>query len=107
MTEKPFQVASYRRRAKFCSDQWSSGRLYQPSLEFTEMQRLRPRLLTCFYCGRRSDTRFDGVTRQFLGFEVVDVIRQPTPSDITVELGELGKLESDLKIYSNAKTDTS
>lgn len=27
-------------------------------------------------------------TRQHLGFEIVDVIRQPTPNDVTVELGE-------------------
>lgn len=34
------------------------------------------------------DTKSDGVTRQFLGFEIVDVSRQPTPSDVTVDLGE-------------------
>ncbi len=27
-------------------------------------------------------------TRQHLGFEIVDVVRQPAPSDVTVELGE-------------------
>ncbi len=27
-------------------------------------------------------------TRQHLGFEIVDVIRQPAPSDVTIELGE-------------------
>lgn len=30
-----------------------------------KMVRLRSRYLTCFYCGKRSDTRFDGGTRQF------------------------------------------
>lgn len=29
------------------------------------MPRFRSRYLTCFYCGTRSDTRFDGVTRHF------------------------------------------
>ncbi|KAF4119509.1 Pfam:DUF2349 [Geosmithia morbida] len=29
------------------------------------MPRLRARYLSCFYCGKRSGTRFDGVTRQF------------------------------------------
>lgn len=34
------------------------------------------------------DTKTDGVTRQFLGYEIVDVIKQPTPSDVTAELGD-------------------
>ncbi len=29
-----------------------------------------------------------GDTRQHLGFEIVDVVRQPSPEDVTVELGE-------------------
>ena len=27
-------------------------------------------------------------TRQHLGFEIVDVVRQPAPNDVTIELGE-------------------
>lgn len=42
------------------------------------------------------DFRSDGVTRKFLGFEIVDVLRQPTPSDITVELGERLRAYQDL-----------
>ena len=34
------------------------------------------------------DSRPDGLTRAFLGFEIVDVIRQPNPADVTIELGE-------------------
>lgn len=34
------------------------------------------------------DLREDRVTRQHLGFEIVDVIREPTPNDVTIELGE-------------------
>jgi hypothetical protein len=30
----------------------------------------------------------DGVTRRFLGFEIVDVLEQATPEDVTVNLGE-------------------
>ncbi len=30
----------------------------------------------------------DGVTRRFLGFEIVDVFKQATPEDVTVNLGE-------------------
>lgn len=30
-----------------------------------QMARLRARYLSCFYCGKRTGTRFDGVTRQF------------------------------------------
>ena len=30
----------------------------------------------------------DGVTRRFLGFEIVDVYKEPIPSDITVNLGD-------------------
>ena len=30
----------------------------------------------------------DGVTRRFLGYEIVDVFKQPTPEDVTVNLGE-------------------
>ncbi len=30
----------------------------------------------------------DGITRQYLGFEIVDVAKQPRPSDVTTELGE-------------------
>ncbi len=30
----------------------------------------------------------DGVTRRFLGFEIVDVFKQATPTDATIELGE-------------------
>lgn len=30
----------------------------------------------------------DGVTRRFLGFEIVDVFKQPTPQDVTINLGE-------------------
>ncbi|MCP5526942.1 MAG: hypothetical protein H7A47_09065 [Verrucomicrobiales bacterium] len=35
------------------------------------------------------DLREDGITRQHLGFEIVDVVKQPTPSDVGIELGEL------------------
>jgi hypothetical protein len=34
------------------------------------------------------DVRTDGQTREFLGFEIVDVYKQPTPLDVTIELGE-------------------
>ena len=34
------------------------------------------------------DFREDGTTRHHLGFEIVDVIQQPNPSDVTIELGE-------------------
>jgi hypothetical protein len=34
------------------------------------------------------DARGDGRTREQLGYELVDVMREPTPADITVELGE-------------------
>ena len=34
------------------------------------------------------DLREDKVTRVPLGFEIVDVVQQPTPSDVTVNLGE-------------------
>lgn len=34
------------------------------------------------------DTRPDGVTKQHLGFEIVDVIKQPNPADVVVELGD-------------------
>ncbi len=34
------------------------------------------------------DSRPDGVTRSFLGFEIVDVIRQPNPADVVINLGE-------------------
>ena len=34
------------------------------------------------------DVRGEGPFRQQLGFEIVDVSRQPTPADITIELGE-------------------
>ena len=30
----------------------------------------------------------DGVTRKYLGFEIVDVFQQPLPNDVTIELGE-------------------
>ena len=30
----------------------------------------------------------DGVTRRFLGFEIVDVFKQATPQDVTINLGE-------------------
>ncbi|HYG34299.1 MAG TPA: putative Ig domain-containing protein, partial [Clostridia bacterium] len=35
------------------------------------------------------DARPDGQTREHLGFEIVDVFRQPSPSDVRIELGEL------------------
>jgi len=35
------------------------------------------------------DTRADGSTRIPLGFEVVDVLKQPSPEDVTTELGDL------------------
>lgn len=34
------------------------------------------------------DLREDGVSRQFLGFEIVDVVRQAQPTDVRVELGD-------------------
>ncbi len=34
------------------------------------------------------DARADGQTREHLGFEIVDVFKQPTPADVTTELGE-------------------
>jgi hypothetical protein len=34
------------------------------------------------------DQREDGVSRQFLGFEIVDVLRQAQPQDVPVELGD-------------------
>lgn len=34
------------------------------------------------------DTREDGRTRRHLGFEIVDVIRQPNATDVSIELGE-------------------
>ena len=34
------------------------------------------------------DTRPDGRTKQHLGFEIVDVVKQANPSDVTAELGE-------------------
>jgi subtilisin-like proprotein convertase family protein len=34
------------------------------------------------------DARPDGQTRVHLGFEIVDVIRQPNPADVGIELGE-------------------
>lgn len=34
------------------------------------------------------DPRPDGVSREFLGFEIVDVIKQPNPSDVITELGD-------------------
>lgn len=34
------------------------------------------------------DANPDGLTRQHLGYEIVDVFKQPTPADIVVELGE-------------------
>ena len=34
------------------------------------------------------DTRPDGRTKQHLGFEIVDVIKQPNPAEVTTELGE-------------------
>ena len=34
------------------------------------------------------DARPDGQSREHLGFEIVDVFKQPTPADVTVELGE-------------------
>ncbi|MCI0534484.1 MAG: hypothetical protein L0Z50_04585 [Verrucomicrobiales bacterium] len=34
------------------------------------------------------DLREDKTTRQHLGFEIVDVVREPTPNTITIELGE-------------------
>ena len=41
------------------------------------------------------DEREDKLTRVHLGFEIVDVIRQPNPSDVTINLGE------PLTAYSN------
>jgi hypothetical protein len=35
------------------------------------------------------DRREDGVSRQFLGFEIVDVVRQAQPSDVAVEIGDV------------------
>ena len=34
------------------------------------------------------DANADGQTRQHLGFELVDVIQQPSPADVSIELGE-------------------
>ena len=34
------------------------------------------------------DQREDKISRVFLGFEIVDVVRQPNPQDVTVNLGE-------------------
>jgi hypothetical protein len=34
------------------------------------------------------DSRSDGQSREQLGFEIVDVFKQPTPLDVTTELGE-------------------
>ena len=34
------------------------------------------------------DTQPDGQTKQHLGFEIVDVIKQPNPADVAVELGD-------------------
>ncbi len=46
------------------------------------------------------DVRGTGPHRNQLGFEIVDVVRQPTPSDLTIELGEKltppGELASEL-----------
>lgn len=49
------------------------------------------------------DLRPDGQSRVHLGFEIVDVLQQPTPVDVTTELGESlnawpdGRDDSDLK----------
>jgi hypothetical protein len=42
----------------------------------------------------------DGVTRRFLGFEIVDVFKRPTPQDISVELGER------LNAYQDGRDDS-
>jgi hypothetical protein len=34
------------------------------------------------------NTKADGFSRLHVGFEIVDVFREPTPSDVTIELGE-------------------
>ncbi|MBC8003340.1 MAG: hypothetical protein H7X97_12205, partial [Opitutaceae bacterium] len=47
------------------------------------------------------DVREDGVTRRHLGFEVVDVVRQPNPKDVTTELGDR------LTAYKNGDPDDS
>ena len=67
------------------------------------MARLRSRYLTCFYCGKRSDTRFDGVTRQFtckycdaanhldeVRMGDVLLIKEPRPSDMSTERRDYG-----------------
>lgn len=35
------------------------------------------------------DLRTDGVNRQHLGFEIVDISRQPNPADIKIDIGEI------------------
>ena len=42
----------------------------------------------------------DGVTRRFLGFEIVDVFKQATPQDVTVNLGER------VPAYANGQDDS-
>lgn len=46
------------------------------------------------------DTKADGVTKQHLGFEIVDVARQPNPADVTAQLGDL------LRAYSDGRDDS-
>lgn len=45
------------------------------------------------------DTRPDGRTKQHLGFEIVDVIKQPNPAEVTVELGD------PLRAFANLNQD--
>ena len=46
------------------------------------------------------DTRADGITRQHLGFEIVDVVRQPNPADVNVDLGD------PLPAFADARDDS-
>ena len=46
------------------------------------------------------DARADGVSRQHLGFEIVDVVKQPNPATLIAELGD------PLKAYADGQDDS-
>ncbi len=46
------------------------------------------------------DTQPDGVTKKFLGFEIVNVYQQPAPSDVQIDLGER------LNAFQDARDDS-
>ena len=46
------------------------------------------------------DTRPDGLSKEHLGFEIVDVMKQPKPAEVTMELGDL------VRAYPDGRDDS-